>query len=197
MVGMLRIPNCAATACSSSVLSLTSRAADASRAAASANAGAIILQGPHHGAQKSTTTGRSLRVTCFLKAAPLKSGGWASKSGWRHWPHRGSSVSRPVGTRFTAWQRGQTMCFDWLTNGATRRGSTSCRCGHRRVNQGALNGLPVASGDAAAKGNDAVPQFLLEPEWPNSLDPREPPAEHDTGTTCCCSQQHRGERTHC
>ena len=44
-----------------SVSSLASRTPGASRAAACSNAGAIIRQGPHHGAQKSTTSGKIAR----------------------------------------------------------------------------------------------------------------------------------------
>ena len=61
-VGMLRMPKRAAISGSASVSSFASRALRRrARAAACSYAGAIIRQGPHHGAQKSTTSGRSLR----------------------------------------------------------------------------------------------------------------------------------------
>ena len=38
-------------------------------------AGAIIRQGPHHGAQKSTTSGMSLRAACMSKSATVSTFG--------------------------------------------------------------------------------------------------------------------------
>jgi hypothetical protein len=67
-VGMLRMPYWAPNACSSSVLTLINRARESMFTLAWAKAGAIALHGPHHGAQKSTTTGTSLLVICAKKA---------------------------------------------------------------------------------------------------------------------------------
>jgi hypothetical protein len=79
--------------------------------AAFLNSGAIILQGPHHSAQKSTTTGMELRVTCFTRAAPSSSAGCPVKSGARHLPQRAASAGFSGGNRFTAEQEGQTISF--------------------------------------------------------------------------------------
>ena len=62
-VGMLRMPKRAASAWLASVSSLARRTCGSSMPAACAKAGAIVRQGPHHGAQKSTSTGMSLRPT--------------------------------------------------------------------------------------------------------------------------------------
>src|SRR6185312_4655517 len=56
-VGMERTPNWAASSGFSSMLSLAIFTLPPSSVAISSSDGAIILQGPHHSAQKSTTTG--------------------------------------------------------------------------------------------------------------------------------------------
>src|SRR5690606_33436284 len=58
-VGMLRIPYFGGVAGFSSMLSLVTVSRSAYSSAASSSNGAIILQGPHHSAQKSTSTGLS------------------------------------------------------------------------------------------------------------------------------------------
>jgi len=60
MVGMLRISKRCARFCATSVLTFARRAFGSSNAVAFSNSGAIDRHGPHQGAQKSTTTGRSL-----------------------------------------------------------------------------------------------------------------------------------------
>lgn len=62
-VGMLRIPYLVAMLGQSSVLSLQQRTFPAYSLASSSITGAIILHGPHHGAQNSTRTGFSLAIT--------------------------------------------------------------------------------------------------------------------------------------
>ena len=52
-----------------------------SAAAAWAKAGAIIWQGPHHGAQKSTNTGISLRRRWRSALSTVSSRGWPLSSG--------------------------------------------------------------------------------------------------------------------
>jgi len=69
IVGMPRIPKRPAISGASSVLSFAMRTSDASRSAAWPYAGAIIRHGPHQGAQKSTTTGKSFDATCRSKFA--------------------------------------------------------------------------------------------------------------------------------
>src|SRR6202163_971559 len=67
-VGIDMMPYFCAVAGLSSTLSLTIFTLSPSEPAISSSAGAIILQGPHHSAQKSTTTG------------PVALSTWASKS---------------------------------------------------------------------------------------------------------------------
>src|SRR5690606_32796391 len=59
MVGMLRIPKRALSSRSASVLTFTKRTLPLRSSATSSKIGAKLRHGPHHGAQKSTTTGRS------------------------------------------------------------------------------------------------------------------------------------------
>ena len=54
--------------------------------ALSSKFGPITLQGPHHGAQKSTITGISLFTRTSSKFALLKSMGLVSKSDFLHFP---------------------------------------------------------------------------------------------------------------
>src|SRR3954451_17208459 len=63
------IPYLAAGAGFSSTLSFTILTLPFIVPASSSSAGAIILQGPHHSAQKSTTTGSALFSTCASKSA--------------------------------------------------------------------------------------------------------------------------------
>ena len=62
-VGMLRMLKRAEMSGAASVSSLAKRYLGSSRLAADSKCGAMAWQGPHQGAQKSTTTGRSLRPT--------------------------------------------------------------------------------------------------------------------------------------
>jgi len=78
---MLRMPKRAASAWLASVSSLARRTCGSSMLAACAKAGAIVRQGPHQGAQKSTSTGTSLRPTWRSKVAPVSAIGVPSKSG--------------------------------------------------------------------------------------------------------------------
>src|SRR5882724_10001232 len=80
-VGMLRMLNWLARVGSASVLTFTRRALGSSSAAASENCGAIMRQGPHQGAQKSTTTGTSLRSMCLWKLARVNSITWLVNRG--------------------------------------------------------------------------------------------------------------------
>ena len=108
MVGMLRMPCGAAVWGWASVSSLHNCAVSFRRSAASAKAGAIIWQGPHQGAQKSTTTGNWLRSTWRLKLSPSKVTGLpVTKASWQ-WPQSGFSANFKVGTRLVEWQWGQT-----------------------------------------------------------------------------------------
>jgi hypothetical protein len=101
---------CAPNAGSASVFTLARRMCGSSIPAAWAKAGAIILQGPHQGAQKSTSMGMSLRSRCLVKVTAVSSTGWPVNNGWWHCPQLGCWSSRAVGTRLTARQCGQTRC---------------------------------------------------------------------------------------
>ena len=57
MVGMLRMPKAPASCCSSSELILASLKAPPYSVSSFSRMGPIALQGPHQGAQKSTSTG--------------------------------------------------------------------------------------------------------------------------------------------
>jgi hypothetical protein len=78
-----------------------------SRAAARSKCGAITWQGPHHGAQKSTSSGSSLRSAWALKWSTPSTSGCAVNSGWWQRPQDGPSASRAAGTRLSEWQCGQ------------------------------------------------------------------------------------------
>ena len=95
-----------------SVSTFASRARGSSCRAAASNAGAIIRQGPHQGAQKSTSMGISLFSECRRKRSALsRETGFAAKSFDLHLPQTARSVCarRAAGRRFTASQLGQTM----------------------------------------------------------------------------------------
>lgn len=64
---MLAIPKRAESSGSSSTLTLQKRALSLYSAASSSRTGESILQGPHHIAQKSRTTGISEKITSFSK----------------------------------------------------------------------------------------------------------------------------------
>lgn len=108
-VGILTIPKRAATVCSSSVFTLASRTWGSSVLAACSKAGAMIKHGPHQGAQKSTTTGMSFRVTWVSKVAFVNVIGCPTNNGPWHRPHLGPSPRRVPGTRLIPPQWGQTM----------------------------------------------------------------------------------------
>ena len=69
---------------------------------------AIILHGPHQGAQKSTNSGRSLRSTWRENVAVVNSMGSPVNKGCWQRPQLGCSDSFAVGTRLMDWQCGQT-----------------------------------------------------------------------------------------
>ena len=105
---------CAAIACSASVSSFARRTPGSSSAAACSKAGAIILHGPHHGAQKSTTTGISFLPMCLEKLSARNSSGRAVNKLPLHFPQHGTSFIRSAGIRLTAAQWGQTICRESL-----------------------------------------------------------------------------------
>ena len=101
-LGMLRIWYWLARACSRSVSTLAKRKRVFISAASCANTGAIILQGPHQEAQKSTMTGRSLLLIKRAKLSPPNSIGAPVNTGLPHFPHLGCCPMRSSGTRLVA-----------------------------------------------------------------------------------------------
>jgi hypothetical protein len=108
IVGIPRMPSRPAIACSTSELSLIKRARGSIAAAAFSNSGAIARQGPHHGAQTSTTTGTVLLATCRSKISPTTSAGFPENRGCPQLPHLAVTASRSVGSRLMAPQAVQT-----------------------------------------------------------------------------------------
>src|SRR4051794_27485686 len=92
-----------------SVSSLAKRMRPFISAAARSKAGAMARQGPHHAAQKSTTTGSSVRSTATAKLALVTGTGWPSRRGVLHLPHTGASPSRSAGTRLSVAHAGQPI----------------------------------------------------------------------------------------
>src|SRR3954452_14366015 len=72
--------------------------------------GSHNFAGPHHCAQKSTSTGISLRWMWISKLVTETGTGRPVKRAWWHWPHLALRASFPLGIRFTLLQCGQTMC---------------------------------------------------------------------------------------
>jgi hypothetical protein len=110
---MLRIAKRPAMSGSASVSTLANCTRPASRRAASSNCGAIARQGPHQVAQKSTSTGRSLRPVKRSQSAAPSATGLPGNSGLAQRPHCGCSSWRAAGIRFTASQCGQTAFSVW------------------------------------------------------------------------------------
>src|SRR6266508_2145548 len=87
-----------------SVSSLAKRMMGSSSAAARSKCGAIDRHGPHHSAQKSTTTGMSLRAICLSKFAAVSSTGCRLNKAFLQVPHMGDSESRAAMTRLIVLQ---------------------------------------------------------------------------------------------
>jgi len=75
MVGIDRIENRAATACSASVSTFNKRTRGSRLFAAAAKAGAIALHGPHQLAQKSTRAGSEPAITWRSNTWPFTATG--------------------------------------------------------------------------------------------------------------------------
>ncbi len=104
---MLRIRRRDEAAGLASLSTLASTAAPWSSRAACSNWGAIARHGPHHAAQKSTTTGSSLRVTKRSKRESSIAAGLPSSKALPHLPHTGSSRARAASRRLAVLQLGQ------------------------------------------------------------------------------------------
>src|SRR5271170_907779 len=70
----------------------------------------MAMHGPHQGAQKSTTRGRSPRARCRSKFASVSSMGFPSNNGKWHFGQRGASFNRAPGRRTTESQCPHTTC---------------------------------------------------------------------------------------
>src|SRR5215212_982406 len=75
MVGMLETPKVPASACSASTSTFVTFTAPSYSAAIWSITGATCLQGPHHAAQKSTSTGTSDFKTSSSKVSPVTATG--------------------------------------------------------------------------------------------------------------------------
>src|ERR1700691_434629 len=98
---MPRTLNRAASSGWRSVSTLTTTARPAISAAVRATSGADILQGPHHAAQKSTSTGT--RAFCVISSncsGLTSSGSFTEGKGDLHAPHRPVSARCFAGIRF-------------------------------------------------------------------------------------------------
>ena len=116
---MLRMAKRCAVCGLASTSTLTSMARPLSSRAARSNCGAIILQGPHQPAQKSTSTGSSVRLVTESKFASVNSMGEPSNSAAPQRPQFGSSVSRADGMRLAAPQWAQATLSDGVFMGGT------------------------------------------------------------------------------
>src|SRR5437763_1163527 len=108
-VGMLSTSNRAAVAGFSSMLSLAKRTRPAIDAASSSTIGAIWRQGPHQGAQRSSSTGNGDFSTCVEKLASVTTIGLVETLRRAlHRPQTGVSPSW-IFTRFVESQLKQRM----------------------------------------------------------------------------------------
>lgn len=111
-VGMLRTLKRDPVIGFSSVLSLATFTRPANSPASCSITGAIILQGPHHGAHISSSTGSGERSTSSAKFASVTIVGCVdTASGVLHCPQTGSSPARSfsAGTRLFAPHFGHLM----------------------------------------------------------------------------------------
>ncbi len=120
MVGIPVIAYCEAVFGASSVLSLAKITWGESSAAASLNAGAIMRQGPHQGAQKSTRIGTSVRAINLANASSDTSTGDVRNRAALHFPQTGLSSTLEVGTLFTAAHAEQTIFRVFMGSHQTR-----------------------------------------------------------------------------
>ncbi len=115
-VGMLRIWKRDDSCGLSSLLTFTSSARPFSAlTTACSNAGAIARHGPHHGAQKSISTGSGLASIAASKLSSASSTGRPSSRGLPQRPQTGSSARRSTGMRLVAPQPAQVNCVLWLS----------------------------------------------------------------------------------
>src|SRR5690606_19792488 len=100
-LGMLRTLYFAASAGARSVSTLSTSAFPARLSAAFATTGAAILQGPHHSAQKSTSTGTVASLVIWSnRLASTSIGALTGPSGFLQVPQRPVWARWRAGTRF-------------------------------------------------------------------------------------------------
>src|SRR5262245_64184827 len=102
IVGIERMRKRSPSSGNASVLTLTTTKRPAFDAATFASSGATIRQGPHHGAQKSTTTGSPALLTRASKTASLGTS-MGSDGGGKAVLHRPQRASRPENGRRFRW----------------------------------------------------------------------------------------------
>ena len=102
-VGMLRMLNRAPTSWWASVSTFASNISLAKSPAAASNCGAMVRQGPHQGAQKSTNTGMALRLMCLLSDVPSSATGLLVCMGRWQRPQVALATS-PMSRRLVVWQ---------------------------------------------------------------------------------------------
>jgi len=105
---MLRMLYWDPSICSASVSTFTKRSCSAFAWEDCSNTGAKPTQGPHHGAQKSTTTGLSPWIRA-LKFALVPATGLPENKGCLQAPQLGSSCTLSSGRRLFFWQWGQRL----------------------------------------------------------------------------------------
>ena len=126
-VGTPRTPNRAWTDGASSTLTLTSLQRPASSLASSSSKGLIVRHGPHHGAQRSTTTGRGLRSATSTKVA--SSASTTHARGCLHWAQRGEPLAA-AGIRLRGAAGGAAhdrRCHHWILPVCPRQPSVAPR----------------------------------------------------------------------
>src|SRR5207302_1223860 len=121
IVGMPRTPYLRGVCGFSSILTLATVTRPAISVASSSRNGAIILQGPHHSAQKSTSTGSLARSTTASKLLSLTGVGFITKSSVSSALTLGEpQIRRQGGSRRVADSRDYDA-WGWLADLPSRR----------------------------------------------------------------------------
>ena len=109
------MPKCAVAFGDASVSTLTNCTCGRMRAA-SAKAGAIILHGPHHSAEKSATTGSSVPLANFGERLAANRVRFPGQQRLVTSPHFGRRPDPCSGTRLLARQWGHAICTEHFVN---------------------------------------------------------------------------------
>ena len=126
IVGMLRMPNREAISGTASVSTFATTIFPARSPAILIISGATARHGPHHSAQKSTSTGTGTsRINSSNSSGLATTTGWVSgRSGFLQAPHFAFSPKRAAGKRFELEQDGHETIIAVVS------------CGRRRPRQG-------------------------------------------------------------